>query len=56
MTIYIPKMLRLLREAQNEARCGDQYVEQVDKNTLDARVLNSMASSFLKPIDGNNVQ
>jgi hypothetical protein len=38
-------MLRLLREAQNDAICGDQYVEQVDKNTLDARVLNSMAAS-----------
>ena len=56
MAIYIPKMLRLLREAQNEAICGDQYVEQVDKNTLDARVLNSMASSFLKPIDDDSVQ
>jgi hypothetical protein len=48
MTIYIPKMLRLLREAQYDAIYGDQYVEQVDRNTLDARVLNSMTSSRSK--------
>jgi PHP family Zn ribbon phosphoesterase len=56
MTVYIPKVLRLLREAQSKAKSGDQYVEQIDKKTLDARVLNSMTSSWSKPVDDDNVE
>jgi hypothetical protein len=55
MTVYIPKMLRLLREAQNKATSGDQYVKQIDKKILDARVLNSMTSSWSKLVDDDNV-
>ena len=37
MTVYIPKMLRLLYEAQRQMIHGDLDVERKDKNSLDAR-------------------
>jgi uncharacterized protein YbbK (DUF523 family) len=53
MTIYIPKMLRLLREAQNDTICGDQCVEQVDRNTLDA--LPNRSCQCVEQVDRNTL-
>ena len=47
MTVYIPKMLRLLYEAQRQMIHGDLDVERKDKNSLDARPSKSMTSSGL---------
>jgi hypothetical protein len=55
MTVYIPKVLRLLREAQNKAISGNQYDEGVDKKSVDVRVVNSVTSSWSSLADGDNV-
>jgi hypothetical protein len=48
MTVYIPKMLRLLKEAHRHMNHGDLDVERRDKNLLDVRVSSSMTPN--KPI------
>jgi hypothetical protein len=45
MTVYIPKMLRLLNEAQRHTIHGNFDVERKDKNSLDVRVCNSVTPS-----------
>jgi hypothetical protein len=45
MTVYIPKMLRLLYEAQRQMIHGDLDVERKDKNSLDARPSKSVTPS-----------
>jgi hypothetical protein len=45
MTVYIPKMLRLLYEAQRQMIHGDLDIESGYKNSIDVRLSKSMTSN-----------
>jgi len=45
MTIYLPKMLRLMNEERIDTKSRSPNVEIKNKNSLDARVSKSLTSS-----------